>query len=228
LPEDLRSDGTANLPVAVDEADAKGGSCGAGRRLDTPGPHEREEGGGECVADQRGCVHGSVGRVDDQYAIAGHDHSKHTQRIHWSGQLPIVRKEARDAYDEQRKHRDWEVEQLSPRDGSEAQIGNDGRLVEAYTRGADGKGGPDEGEEPETDVFEGVDDFAEVEVLFRSSRRVGREAGLDESFLLVCEPFGIRRNCVVFKLVFCRSTLEMGIVNGDGLTVWKNEHHCHA
>src|SRR5690606_15695869 len=59
LPEYLRADGPADLPVAIDKADAERGARGSRGGLHTPGPHQREEGGGEGVADDRRGVNGA-------------------------------------------------------------------------------------------------------------------------------------------------------------------------
>lgn len=49
------------------------------------------------------------------------------------------------------------------------QISNDSRLVEGQTLSADGEEGPDEREEPQTAIFEGHQDLAQIEIdLFRS------------------------------------------------------------
>lgn len=76
-----------------------------------------------------------------------------------------------------------------------SQASDNSALVKCHSVRANGECRPDEGEQPQTKILEGVDDFAEFEVLLRGAGRVLWEAPLDECFFAVGEPRCCGGNC---------------------------------
>ena len=94
------------MSVAVHKTDGESAAGCARCCLYSPGPHEREEGCGACVADESGSVHGAVGWVDDQHGIAGDNDREDSEWVYWSGEFGIVGEESCDVYDCDREERD--------------------------------------------------------------------------------------------------------------------------
>jgi hypothetical protein len=59
-------------------------------------------------------------------------------------------------------------------------------LVECHAMCSNSKGCPDSCKQPQAEIFQGVDDLTEVEVLLVRAGRVRWESGLDEFLLPLC------------------------------------------
>lgn len=79
--EDLRTDSTANLAVAVDKSDRERRASGPGSCLHTPRPHHREPGRSHCIADESGCVNGAVAGICYHDSVASQDDGHESQRV---------------------------------------------------------------------------------------------------------------------------------------------------
>lgn len=189
LSEYLWTDCTTDLAVTVDKANAEGRSRGAACCLDPPRPHKREEGSSESISNQRGSIYGSVRWVDHEDTVAGEDDSKNRKRVDWSGEFPVIGKESSNTNHSNSENGDGEVQKLSASNSSETKVGNDGWLVEPYSRSTNGEGGPNEGEEPQPAVLQRVDNLANIEVLLGSPWGIRGQARLEESLLLFSKPF---------------------------------------
>ena len=76
-----------------------------------------------------------------------------------------------------------------------AEVGDDGGLIEGDSICSNGESGPNQCKEPQSDVFQCVDDFTELEVLFVGTRSVGRKPSLYESLLFFRQPFCCLGDC---------------------------------
>lgn len=194
-PEDLRTHSTTDLAIAVDKANAECRTSCAARCLHTPRPHQWEESRCAGVADQRSGVYSAIGRIDYQHGVTSHDDHEHGQRVDRSRKLPSICPPARETDDDQRQNRYGQVEELCSRNGCKTKIDNDSWLVEAHTGSADSESRPDEREEPQPAILEGLNDLTPAEVLLGCAWCIGRKTCLNERLLTVGEPFGCRRDC---------------------------------
>jgi hypothetical protein len=170
--EYLWANRATNQAIAVNEPDRERTSSCTRSRLHSPWPDERKEGRSASVSDKRGSVHGSVGRIDNQYSLTSYDDCEDTERIYWSRQSGVVGEEASDANDDNGQDGYRQIEQLCLSDGGESQICYDCWLIESHTRSAHSGCCPDEGKEPEALVLERVDDLVQVEVRLGGARSV--------------------------------------------------------
>jgi hypothetical protein len=76
----------------------------------------------------------------------------------------------------------------------EAQVGNDGWLIESQASGSYCETGPNKSEKPQPLIFESVVYFSNVEIQLMRSRRICGKSSFDEGFLLVAEPSGLLWN----------------------------------
>lgn len=188
--EQLRTHRAPDLPVTIGEGDRERRPRRALRRLHAPRPHHDVPRGPDAVRDDRRRVHAARAGERVQHGVAGEDDDHEAERDGGHRDACRAREQPEDDGDEHGEDGGRDVQQLGFGDGGEAEVGDDGGLVELQARGADGEEGPAEEEEPDADVLEGGEQLAEAEVGFGGAGGVAGEAGLDEGFFAVGEPGG--------------------------------------
>ena len=86
---------------------------------------------------------------------------------------------------------------LSSKVSRKSQVSDHRRLVELQPGCPNRHGCPHQREKPHSLVFEGYQDFANVEVFLLGSGRIGWEPPLNELLFPLGKPRGLRRNCSI-------------------------------
>ena len=79
-----------------------------------------------------------------------------------------------------------------------AKIGNNSGLVESDTIGPDSEGGPNEREQPESEIFQRRDDLTKFEILLAGAWSIRWQSSLEEFLLSLGQPRCCLRNCIGF------------------------------